>query len=66
MTKKILASSFYEFNFVFFLITLYIILDIHQPPNLSSVEKIDHQEDGTICFFPLKAESIDVDLEIRT
>ena len=65
MTKKILASRpiplsvcppvFTNLILSFFLTTLYIILDIHQPPTLSSVEKIDDREDGTICFFPLKA-----------
>ena len=53
-------SSSYEFNFLFLLTLRYIILDIFQPATLSSAEKIDDQEDGSICFFPLKSPYISI------
>ena len=56
------SSSCYQFNLIFFLTSRYITLGVYQPPTLSSAEKIDDQEDGNICFFPLKAESKHLDL----
>ena len=55
-------SSFHEFNLILFLTLRYIILDIYQTPTLSSAENSDDQEDGNICFFPLKAEYKHLDL----
>ena len=43
----------------------YIILDINEPPTLSSAEKSDDQQHGNTFFLPLKAEAKHFYLEIR-
>ena len=59
-------SSFYKFNVLLLLTLRYIILDVYQLPTLSSAEKIVEKDNGSMCFFPLKAECMHIDLEIQT